>query len=401
MRNICIFTGTRAEYGLLSPLLSAIKLDSEVNLQLLVSGMHLAPEFGLTYREIENDGFSINEKVEILTSSDSDIGLCKSIGLGLIGFSEALARLSPDILIILGDRFEAFAAASAAMVCRIPIAHIHGGEATYGLIDEPIRHSITKMSHLHFTSTEKYRQRVIQLGEHPSRVYNVGALGIENIKNIALLSRKQLEKKINFALGKKCILVTFHPVTLENKTAKNQFKNLLDALKKFRKFRIIFTKTNADTDGRIINQMIDDFVENNKDRCIAFTSMGQVNYLSTLKHVDAVIGNSSSGIIEAPSLQTPTINIGERQKGRVKADSIIDCEPSDHEITAAMNLALSEEFKARFVNIQNPYEGHDTTYSILYVLKKADLANILKKQFYKIPFTDKFLQKESMPQDNY
>lgn len=387
MHNICVFTGTRAEYGLLNPLLSRIKKDPDLSLKLLVSGMHLSPEFGLTYKEIESDGFYIDEKVEILTSSDSEVGLGKSIGLGLIGFSEALVRLCPDILVILGDRFEAFAAASAAMICRIPIAHIHGGEATYGLIDEPIRHSITKMSHLHFTSTDEYRRRVIQLGEQPERVHNVGALGIENIKKLKLLTRRQLEKKIDFSLGKKCILVTFHPVTLENKTAKNQFQHLLEALKNIKSLHIIFTKTNADTDGRTINKMIDDFVEKNRERSIAFASMGQVNYLSALKHVDAVIGNSSSGIIEAPSLGTPTVDIGDRQKGRVKCESIIDCHPSVTDIMRAMKLALTEKFKTKCVHIQSPYERHDTSRNILNIMKKADLKEIIKKEFYNLPQT--------------
>jgi len=388
MQKVCVFTGTRAEYGLLAPLLLRIKHDPGIELQLLVSGMHLSPEFGLTYKEIENDGFIINKKIEILTGSDSEIDLCKSIGKGLIGFPVALSEISPDILVILGDRYEAFAAASTAMICRIPIAHIHGGEATYGLIDEPIRHSITKMSHLHFTSTEEYRRRVIQMGEEPERVFNVGALGVENIQNLKLLARDQLENKIIFSLGKNCILVTFHPVTLENNTSREQFQNLLDAIKNFKGLRIIFTKANADTDGRIINHMIDDFVKNNKDRSVAFTSMGQTNYLSALKHVNAVVGNSSSGIIEAPSLKTPTVNIGDRQKGRAKADSVIDCKPTVKGISNAMNLVLSNEFKTKCTHIQNPYEGQDTSRNILKILKNADLRTILKKEFYNMPFPD-------------
>lgn len=382
MRKVCIFTGTRAEYGLLKPLIDKINSDSDLKLLLIVSGMHLSPEFGLTFQKIEKDGFNIDEKIEILMSSDTPVGLCKSMGIGLISFSEALDRLCPDILVILGDRFESFAMASAAMILRIPIAHLHGGEATYGVIDEPIRHSITKMSHLHFTSTEDYRRRVIQLGENPDRVYNVGAIGIDSIKSLSLLSRKKFEEIIDFSLGKLSMLVTFHPVTLEDSTAAEQFGELLAAIDELITFRVIFTKSNADTNGRVINQMIDEYVEKNSDRTIVFTSMGQLRYLSALQFVDAVVGNSSSGIIEAPSFNVPTVNIGDRQKGRICAESVIDCEPKQKMILNAIETALSIDFQERLKKVKNPYEQVDTANRIMEVLKTADINSIIKKEFF-------------------
>lgn len=385
-RKICVFTGTRAEYGLLNPLIKALKKEKSIELQILVSGMHLSPEFGLTYKEIENDGITINEKIEILLSSDTAVGLSKGIGLGLISFSEAYQRLKPNIIVIVGDRFEAFAAASAAMVSQIPIAHLHGGESTFGVIDEAFRHSITKMSHLHFTATEKYRNRIIQLGESPERVFNVGALGIDNIKNLKLLSKKELEKKINFLFNKRTLLITFHPVTLEKNSSKKQFQNLLEVLNKMDNTNFIFTKANADTDGRIINYMIDEYVSKNADKSIAYNSMGYLNYLSALQFVDAVVGNSSSGIIESPSFKIGTINIGDRQKGRIKAESIIDCEPTKQSIKNAINKLYSSSFQKNLKNVVNPYGEGKTALKIVKILKFFKLKNILEKNFYDINF---------------
>ena len=380
--KICIFTGTRAEYGLLRPLMDEIKKDRAFKLQLLVSGMHLSQEFGLTYKEIEKDGFKIDEKIEILLSSDTPVGLSKSIGLGLVSFCEAYERLKPGVVVILGDRFEAFAAATAAMVSRIPIAHLNGGEATFGLIDEAIRHSITKMSHLHFTSTEEYRKKVIQLGEHPDRVFNVGAIGLDNIKELKLLTKKTLEKQLNFKFGKHNLLVTFHPVTLERNTSKRQFQNLLSALDGLKDTHIILTKANADTDGRVINQMIDEYVYRNPDRVAAFASMGQQKYLSTMRLVDGVVGNSSSGIMEAPSFKIGTINIGERQKGRIRASSIIDCRPTKENIRKALKKLYCDTFQKLLKNVTNPYGDGNTARQIRSILKKFDGSNILKKDFY-------------------
>lgn len=384
MRKICIFTGTRAEYGLLKPLMALLEEDPELTLQTLASGMHLSPEFGLTYQEIETDGFRINEKVEILLSSDTPIGLCKSMGLGMISFSEALERLAPDILVILGDRFEALAAATAAMVTRIPIAHLHGGEATEGLIDEPIRHSISKMSHLHFVSTEDYRRRVIQLGEHPNSVYNVGAIGLDGLTELQLLDKKDLEQAIKFKVDQYTALVTFHPVTLETATATKQLQILLEALDKQPLARAIFTKANADTDGRQINQKIDEYVTANPQKAISFTSMGRRNYLSAMQYAGAVIGNSSSGILEAPSFKIPTIDIGSRQAGRVRAKSIVNCEPDLEALNDALNLVFSEKFKKFIQTVENPYEQPHTSQRIKEKIKNTLNIN-LKKTFYDLP----------------
>lgn len=384
MKKVCIITGTRAEYGLLKPVIDRIHLNDHLDLQIITTGMHLSPEFGLTYKEIEQDGYRIDEKIEILLSSDTSIGITKTMGLAMISFSECFSRLKPDIIIVLGDRFEIFSAVSAAMIARIPVAHLHGGEATEGVIDEAIRHSITKMSYLHFTSTEEYRNRVIQLGEHPERVFNVGAVGVENIKSLKLLTKNELEEQINFNLGSKFVLVTFHPVTLDNHSAKEQFHNLLCALDKLYDVKIVFTKANADTDGRIINQMIDEYVVNNKNKSIAFTSMGQLKYLSAMKYASAVIGNSSSGIIEAPTFKVPTVNIGDRQKGRVQAKSIINCNSDISQISYAINRALDEEFGLDLRHVENPYGEGNVSEKIVHEIKTYlfEKGIDIKKKFY-------------------
>ncbi len=380
-RKICIVTGTRAEYGLLFWLMKEIGADTELELQIIATGMHLSPEFGLTYKEIEKD-FTIDKKIEMLLSSDTPIGISKSMGLAQISLAEAFDELKPDIIVLLGDRYEIFSAASAAMIARIPIAHLHGGETTEGAFDEAIRHSITKMSHLHFTATEKYRERVIQLGENPAKVFNVGGMGIENIKRLRLLTKGEFERSIDFKLAQKNILVTFHPVTLENSSARNQFQELLDALDTLEDTHIIFTKANSDTDGRIINQMIDEYVAKNHHKSVGFTSLGQLRYLSALQYVDAVVGNSSSGLAEAPSFQIGTINIGDRQKGRIKADSVIDCEPGKESILQAVDRLYSDEFQATLKVVKNPYGDGIASQKVLEVLKQDNLKGILKKSFY-------------------
>ena len=380
-RKVCVVTGTRAEYGLLYWLLKEIEADKELQLQVIVTGMHLSPEFGLTYKEIEKE-FKINKKIEMLLSSDTSVGISKSMGLAQISFAESYDELKPDIVIVLGDRYEIFSATSAAMIARIPIAHIHGGEKTEGAFDESIRHSITKMSHLHFTATEEYKNRVIQLGEHPSRVFNVGGMGIENIKRLKLLSKDEFEKSIEFKLNSKNILVTFHPVTLENSTAKEQFQQLLDAIDELEDTNIIFTKANSDTDGRVINQMIDEYVTKNSHKSIVFTSLGQLRYLSALQYVDAVVGNSSSGLAEAPSFKIGTINIGDRQKGRIKASSVIDCEPNKDSILKSFEKLYSKEFQETLKTTINPYGDGYASKKIVEILKSVDLENILKKSFY-------------------
>lgn len=381
MRRICVVTGTRAEFGLMYWLINGLKLDKNVELQLVVTGMHLSPEFGLTYKHIESAGFTITKKVETLLSSDTPVGISKSMGLTQIAFAEVFQELQPEVIVVLGDRFEIFAIAAAAMIGRIPIAHLHGGEATEGLIDEPIRHSITKMSHLHFTATETYRQRVIQLGESPKRVFNVGTPGLDNINNLELLSKAELEKEINFKLGEKNILVTFHPVTLEVNTAKNQFNQLLKVLSES-DCQIIFTKPNADTEGRVIISLIDEFVAEHKNKACAFISLGQLRYLSALQYMDAVVGNSSSGLTEAPSFKIATVNIGDRQKGRIKSKSVIDCLPNANSIEKALQKAFSSTFKAQLKTVENVYGKGGASEKIKQILTTIDLNDILKKRFY-------------------
>lgn len=386
MKRIGIMTGTRAEYGLLKSLMQEINKDNDLELYLIVSGMHLSPEFGMTYKEIEEDGFEINAKVEMLLSSDSPAGISKSIGLGVIGFADEFQRADLDMLILLGDRYEALSAAISAMVMRIPIAHLHGGELTEGAIDEGIRHSITKMSYLHFTSTEEYRRRVIQLGENPERVFCVGAIGVENIKKINLMTKEELERSIHFEIDENTVIVTYHPVTLENNTVEEQFLNLLEVLDRNPKIRMIFTKANADTNGRIVNELIDKYAAQNSERACAFMSLGQKRYLSALKYCRIVIGNSSSGIIEAPSFGKPIINIGDRQKGRICADSVINCGYTQQEIQQAMETALTEEFENEARNCRNPYEKENTAANIISVIKDYLLNDKikLKKGFYDI-----------------
>ncbi|OYU81528.1 MAG: UDP-N-acetylglucosamine 2-epimerase (hydrolyzing) [Flavobacterium sp. BFFFF1] len=386
MRKICVVTGTRAEYGLLYWTIKSLHEDAQVELSICATGMHLSPEFGLTFQRIVDDGFRIDEKIETLLSSDSSVGISKSIGLGVISFAEAYERIQPDIVLVLGDRFEIFAATIAALVAKIPVAHCHGGETTEGAFDEAFRHSITKMAHIHFTSTEEYRNRVIQLGEQPANVYNVGALGIENINKLKLLDRKEFEAAIDFKLNTRNLLVTFHPVTLDHASAESQFKALLVALDKLEDTTIIFTKPNADTDGRIIISLIDEYVARNTHKAVAFISLGQLRYLSAIPFMDAVVGNSSSGLLEVPSFKVPTINIGDRQQGRVKSVSVIDCKPEPSEITAAIEKALSAAFRSQLVDMENPYGTHNASDKIVEVLKTQNLQGLVKKQFYNLLF---------------
>lgn len=379
MRKICVITGSRAEYGLLSGLMKAIKKDENLELQVIATNMHLSPEFGLTYKEIERDGFFINKKVEMLLSSDTANATTKSVGLATIGFADAYEDLKPDMIVVLGDRYEILAAVSAALFYKIPVAHLHGGEITEGAYDDCIRHAITKMSHLHFTSTEAYRQRVIQLGENPKRVFNVGAPGIENIKKIPLMDKKKLESTLDgFTLNDKTLLITYHPVTLENSTAEGQIHNLLSALDEYSDIKIIFTLSNSDTNGRIIIRLINEYVSKHPGKAIAYPSLGLKRYLSALQFVKAVVGNSSSGIIEVPSFGIPTLNIGDRQKGRIAADSVINCGTSKKEILEGLDKVLNSEPK----KIHNPYEGKNTTVDILHVLKNFPLENLIQKTFY-------------------
>ncbi len=384
MRKICIVTGSRAEYGLLSRLMYAIKGDSALQLQIIATNMHLSPEFGLTYKEIERDGFHIDKKVQMLLSSDTPNATTKSVGLATIGFADAYEDLQPDLIVVLGDRFEILAAVTAALFFKIPVAHLHGGEITEGAYDDCIRHAITKMSHLHFTSTEAYRQRVIQMGEQPDRVFYVGAIGVENIKKVSLLSKKALEEDIHFTLSDKSLLVTYHPVTLENNTASVQCQNLLEALDEFPDYKVIFTLPNSDTDGRIIIQMVNEYVNQHSDRCMSIPSLGLKRYLSALKYVTAVVGNSSSGIIEVPSFGIPTLNIGNRQKGRIAARSVIHCGTSKQNIIDGLKLVLSNEQRSISKDCVNPYDKENTIEHIIEVLKNIPLRYLINKSFYNL-----------------
>jgi len=388
-RKICVVTGTRADYGLLYWLLKEIDNDENLELQLVATAMHLSPEFGLTYKTIEEDGFEITDNVELLLSSDSEIAVSKAIGLGCISFAETFQKLNPDMVLVLGDRFEIFSAASAAMIMKIPLVHLHGGETTQGAIDEALRHSITKMATYHFPATEKYKKRIIQMGEQSERVFNFGMAGLDNIYKLDLLSKKELESSLDFKLDHKTALVTYHPVTLDDNSTEVNINNLLSALDQF-ELNIIFTKSNADTGGRIINQKIAEYVEMNSDKSIFVDSLGQLRYLSALKHFDLMIGNSSSGITEAPSFKLPVVNIGDRQKGRVKAENIIDTNNSFSEITKSIKEALSTEFKQQISNLINPYDKYQdgrTSEKIKDKLKTIPLNNnILKKEFNDIDF---------------
>ena len=382
-RTLCVVTGTRAEFGLLRWLMSGIRADPALRIQIVATGMHLSPEFGLTYREIEKEDFVIDRKVEMLMSSDSPVGIAKSMGLGLIGFADAFAELTPDMVVLLGDRFEILAAAAAA-VARIPIAHIHGGETTEGSVDEGFRHAVSKMSHLHFVAAEEYGRRVRQMGEDGSRVFVVGAPGLDGICKLPLLDRAELESALNFKFGHKNLMVTFHPVTLERATAAGQMRELLQALGSLEDTHLIFTLPNADTDGRILIDLVRDFVASHAN-ARAFTSLGQLKYLSCLRHVNGVVGNSSSGLIEAPSLHKGTINIGDRQKGRLKAASVIDCAPTTDDIQRALQRLYSTSFQASLASVANPYGDGGASERILKVLRSHPLEGLLKKRFHDLP----------------
>lgn len=383
MKKICVVTGSRAEYGLMSRLMHLIDAETSWQLQIIATNTHLSPEFGLTYREIEADGFTIDRKVEMLLSSDTANGTAKSTGLGMIGLADAYESLQPDLIVLLGDRYEMLAAASAALLYKIPVAHISGGDVTEGAFDDAIRHSITKMSHLHFSSTETYRNRIIQLGENPSTVFNVGALGVDNIRHLPLLGKEKLENTLAFSLDCPTLLVTFHPETLESHPATEQMQELLRALDAFPQTKILFTHPNSDTQGREIISLITEYVSAHPQRCTAYPSLGHLRYLSCLQYVSAVVGNSSSGVLEVPSFGIPTVNIGNRQKGRLKASSVIDCECSKEAIEAAIKTAFSDEMAQTAASTTNPYEQSDTARRIVEILKQqGDFRRLIPKSFY-------------------
>jgi len=379
-KKIAFCTGTRAEYGLLKPLMELVLHDPDLEFELYVTGMHLSLEFGHTIDEILQDKIPVTEKVEILVSGDTPSAISKSMGLAMIGFGDVFARRKPDMLVLLGDRFEAFCAAAAATVARVPIAHLHGGELTLGAIDDAFRHSITKMSSLHFTSTEEYRHRVIQMGEEPSRVFNVGALGVENILKLPLMTLKELEKSLGVRFKTPYALVTYHPATLDDMDPENQILELLNALDSFPGLFLVFTKANADAGGRVINKLIDDYVSKNMERAVVFSNMGQIQYLSAMKFASMVIGNSSSGIIEAPSFGVPTVNIGKRQAGRVKAKSVFDCAVETKSIRKAIT-EVQATARNKQDQVSNPYYGKDTAKTIYKIIRDFLLAGITNKGF--------------------
>lgn len=385
MRKICVFTGTRAEYGIMSRLFRLIADDPELQLQIIATNMHLSPEFGLTYKEIEADGFHIDKKVEMLLSSDTSNGILKSMGLAIIGFADALEDLQPDLVIILGDRYEMLAAAEACLIYKVPVAHLYGGEITEGAYDDAIRHCITKLSHLHFTSTEEYRNRVIQMGEAPERVFYVGALGVNNIRNEEIMTLAELEDSLQFKLSEKFLLITFHPVTMETSTAAEQCNDLLLALEEINEdYHLLFTLPNSDTDGRVIIQKINDYVAKHTDRALAITSLGKKRYYSALKYATAVVGNSSSGLVEAPSFNIPTLNIGNRQLGRTRAETVVDVPATLEGIREGLRMVLSPKFIEKIKDVVNPYEKENTIENIFNIIKTYPIEGLIQKSFYNL-----------------
>lgn len=381
MRKICFVTGTRAEYGLLSRLMRLVKEDKDLRLQVIATNMHLMPEYGETYKEIEKDGFTIDKKVYMHKPSDDAHGIISSMAEEMQGMNDALSELKPDILVLLGDRYEILVAAQVALIHRVPIAHIHGGEVTEGAFDDAIRHSVTKMSSLHFTSCEEYRHRVIQMGEQPSRVFDVGSLGVENIKAVPLMTKDELEASLDFKIDTQTILVTYHPVTLGGDPAKD-IREFLDALDQFKDLKVIFTMPNSDTGRDAIALAVENYVKNHSNRAKAYTSLGLKRYLSTLQFVEAAVGNSSSGIIEVPSFGIPTLNIGDRQKGRLASKSVVNCGTSKDEVIAGLKLCLSEEMQKAAKTYENPYAKPDTANLIYQELKNIELADLNLKTFY-------------------
>ena len=376
-----MFTGTRAEYGLLYWLMKDIQASDLLELQILVTAAHLSPEFDLTYKTIESDGFNVTEKIETLLSSDTTVGVVKSMGLAAIGYADALQRMDPDVIVILGDRYEALVVAQAALIMQIPILHIHGGEVTEGAYDDAIRHSISKMSLTHCVTTSEHRNRVIQLGEHPDRVFNVGAIGLDHLRRTSLLTLSELSESLSFDLASPFFVITYHPETLSQGSSEKSFQNLLSALNHFAKFNLIITYPNADDGGRSLIKMLHVFADGQPERVKVVPSLGQQRYLSAIKYASVVIGNSSSGIIEVPSCHTPTVNIGDRQKGRTCAKSVIHCGTSERDITSAIEKALT--FADSSEVYENPYGEGRASEQIIHQLETMDL--LQRKTFYDLP----------------
>ena len=385
MRKICFFTSTRADYGIMSRLMRRISDATDCELQIIATNMHLSPEYGLTYREIEADGFRIDKKVEMMLSSDTRNGIVKSMGVALLGFADALEELEPDIAVILGDRYEMLVAAEACMIYKIPIAHLGGGDITEGAFDDAVRHSITKQSHLHFASTDIARRRIIQMGEQPDRVFNFGGLANDNILHEPIMPKEELEKSLEFKLDKPFLLTTFHPVTMEENTAEGQIKSLLTVLENYlADYKIIFTLPNSDADSRVIADQIKAFVASHPSDSFSIVSLGKRRYYSALKHCTAVVGNSSSGIYEAPSFHVPTLNIGDRQKGRLRGESVVDVDATLEGISFGMRKILSDDFRAFVQTTQSPFEKPGTLENMFEVIAHYPLENLIEKKFYNL-----------------
>lgn len=390
MKKICVVTGTRAEYGIMSRLMHKLASTEEVTLQIVATNMHLSEAHGMTIREIESDGFNVDKKIPLPLDDDSARGTVYAMSMALSGFADAFAELNPDLILILGDRFEMLAAASAAAILGIPVAHLHGGEITEGAYDDAIRHAITKLSTYHFTATEEYRRRVIQMGEEPQRVFNAGSLGVDNIRSESLLDLQEFNSSLlplipnmDFPIKEGFMLVTFHPVTRQPEEAECQTKALLGSLDKFKNYQILFTMPNSDTGGRSVATLIENWVKSNRRRAVCVTSLGRKRYYSALAHCGSVIGNSSSGLIEAPSFGVPTVNIGDRQKGRVFGNTVINCGVDVESITSAIRESLLPDFR-NFCKTEgdNPYAGTNTLDFILSKLLTVPVSRHMQKHFY-------------------
>lgn len=382
MLKICVITGGRAEYGILHPLIKLIHKSKQTKLFLITTGMHNAKTFGETSKEIEKDKLPIYSKIEMQVDNDTPQSVCKSIGLGSILLSDELVKVNPDYVILLGDRYETFMAATVSMILRIPIIHIQGGEVTKGAIDDQFRHSISKLSNIHFVFTETYKKRVIQLGENPNYVFNFGALNVDSLSRVKKLKKNELEKLLDLKLLKNVAVVTYHSVTLSPKSSKKDFEEILKALQSFKNLQIIFTKTNSDTDGRVINTLIDEFVRNNKDRSVSFVSLGQLRYINLLRYASLMIGNSSSGIIETPYFKLPVVNIGDRQEGRIIAQNIINTPPLHNQVKKAIIKALSSNFQKSLKNMTDPYFKKNTANKIFLKITSLKKLRHTKKKFF-------------------
>ncbi len=388
-RKICVVTGSRAEYGLLYWLLKEIDSDPDLELQLVVTGMHLSHEFGYSVERIKSDGFTVADQIEILLSSDTHVGMAKSTGLGVISFADSFRRLSPDIIVLFGDRFEIFSAAITANMMNIPIAHVHGGELSAGSIDDSMRHAITKLAHVHFPIADEYKRRILQMGEAEKNVFNCGAPGLDYLDHCQFKTRQELVAELGITFSEKNnFLITLHASTRDTRSPEKNIDQLISALANFPEATLFFTQANCDAGGEAINNYLREYCSKNKNAYV-FKELGIENYLSLAKQVDVIIGNSSSGLIEVPCLRKPTVNIGSRQLGRIKVTSVVDVELNEQEITQAIKLALSRDFQENISAMTIPFKQDKTSYRIKEILKKIALTGLCSKHFVdSVPITD-------------